>query len=120
MIILLSKTFRYLFLLLYSCICAIVLISSPSSTNACSIASIAVNTYSQNAPKKPIHNLALSSMDLPVMADEVERKAVVIWSPNPRLVTSEKQSVKSRTDGGKAHPPSYCTVPSSQEQHLFN
>lgn len=54
------------------------------------------------------------------MTDEVERKADVIWSPNPRLVTSEKQSVKNRTDGRKAHPSSYCTVPSSQKQHLFN
>lgn len=120
MIILLSKTFKYPSLLLCSCICAVMLTSLLSSTSVCSTASKAVNAYWQCAPKLPIDNLVLSITDLPIMADKVGRKVDMIRSPNLRLVASEEQSVKSRTDRGKAHPSSQCTVPSSPNQYLFN
>lgn len=120
MIILLTKTFKYPSLLLYPCICTVMLTSLLSSTSACSMASKAVNAYCQCAAKVPIHNLVLSTTDLPMVADKFERKVHVIQSPNLQLVASEKQSVKSRTDRGKAHPSSQYTIPSFQKQHLFN
>jgi len=81
------------------------------STTACSMASKAVNTYWQCAPKLPIHNLVLPTTDLPIVADEIERKADMIQSPTLWLIASEEQSMKSRTDRSKAHPSSQCTVP---------